>query len=89
MCPTLLLSLSDFRVSSKPEIVRVHPLSALSPPAPLPLSSCSQQWLVSALSLSQAAPIHSVVQAQDPGEKERETEYTAITAVGYFFTSNL
>ncbi|KAK7157646.1 hypothetical protein R3I93_008974 [Phoxinus phoxinus] len=53
-------------VSSKPETVRVYPLSALSPPAPLPLSSCSQQCLVSALSSPQAVPIRTVVQAQDP-----------------------
>ncbi|XP_052434204.1 nuclear pore membrane glycoprotein 210-like [Carassius gibelio] len=53
-------------VSSKPETVRVYPLSALSPPALLPLSSCSQQCLVSALSSPQAVPLHTVVQAQDP-----------------------
>ncbi|XP_067305787.1 nuclear pore membrane glycoprotein 210-like [Pseudorasbora parva] len=53
-------------VSSKPETVRVYPLSALSPPALLPVSSCSQQCLVSALSSPQAVPIRTVVQAQDP-----------------------
>uniref|UniRef100_A0A8C2H0L8 Uncharacterized protein n=1 Tax=Cyprinus carpio TaxID=7962 RepID=A0A8C2H0L8_CYPCA len=44
----------------------VYPLSALSPPALLPLSSCSQQCLVSALSSPQAVPLRTVVQAQDP-----------------------
>ncbi|XP_050987544.1 LOW QUALITY PROTEIN: nuclear pore membrane glycoprotein 210-like [Labeo rohita] len=53
-------------VSSKPETVRVYPLSTLSPPALLPLSSCSQQCLVSALSSPQAVPLRTVVQAQDP-----------------------
>ncbi|XP_051577817.1 nuclear pore membrane glycoprotein 210-like [Myxocyprinus asiaticus] len=53
-------------VSSQPDRVRVYPLSAVSPPVPLPLSSCSQQCLVSALSSPQGVPIHSVVQAQDP-----------------------
>uniref|UniRef100_A0A9J8ASA8 Uncharacterized protein n=1 Tax=Cyprinus carpio carpio TaxID=630221 RepID=A0A9J8ASA8_CYPCA len=53
-------------VSFKPETVRVYPLSALSPPALLPLSSCSQQCLVSALSSPQAVPLRTVVQAQDP-----------------------
>ncbi|KAF4103256.1 hypothetical protein G5714_016139 [Onychostoma macrolepis] len=53
-------------VSSKPETVRLYPLSALSPPALLPLSCCSQQCLVSALSSPQAVPLHTVVQAQDP-----------------------
>ncbi|ROL47864.1 Nuclear pore membrane glycoprotein 210-like [Anabarilius grahami] len=52
-------------MSSKPETVRVYPLSALSPPALLPLSSCSQQCLVSALSSPQAVPIRTIVQAQD------------------------
>ncbi|XP_056617821.1 nuclear pore membrane glycoprotein 210-like isoform X1 [Triplophysa dalaica] len=52
-------------VSSKPECVRVYPLSAVSPPDPLPASSCSQQCLVSTLSSPQALPIHSVVKGQD------------------------
>nr|XP_055065920.1 nuclear pore membrane glycoprotein 210-like isoform X1 [Misgurnus anguillicaudatus] len=52
-------------MSSKPESVRVYPLSALSPPDLLPVSSCSQQCMVSTLPSPQAIPIHSVVQAQD------------------------
>ncbi|XP_043117625.1 nuclear pore membrane glycoprotein 210-like [Puntigrus tetrazona] len=34
------MCLPDFRVSSEPETVRVYPLSSLSPPALLHLSSC-------------------------------------------------
>ncbi|KAL1259420.1 hypothetical protein QQF64_009997 [Cirrhinus molitorella] len=64
---TLTVQIGCYKwVSSKPETVRVYPLSALSPPALLPLSSCSQQCLVSALSSPQAVPLHTVVQAQDP-----------------------
>lgn len=66
---TVLLFTDDFRVSSKPECVRVYPLSAVSPPDPLPASSCSQQCLVSTLSSPQALPIHSVVKGQDNGEE--------------------
>ncbi len=97
-CVWLYCCLPDFRVSSKPETVRVYPLSALSPPALLPLSSCSQQCLVSALSSPQAVPLRTVVQAQDPGEREEGTvinrhacsfyrrTYGTITAVWVIFS---
>ncbi|XP_036436185.1 nuclear pore membrane glycoprotein 210-like [Colossoma macropomum] len=54
-------------VSSRPEGVRVYPLSSSRPPVLLPLSSCSQYALVSALSAPHSPQSRgaAVVQAQD------------------------
>ncbi|KAL7886679.1 hypothetical protein AOLI_G00044000 [Acnodon oligacanthus] len=53
--------------SSSPEGVRVYPLSSSSPPFLLPLSSCSQYALVSAVSATHSPQSRgaAVVQAQD------------------------